>query len=318
MDTRRKRQLDSNIVQHVTRTIYGSYFQTCRVLRRPLDIKEHTTINEALNDDVKIPFQPRVLTLGSQEVESFDPTNDSDLINIGYVIIGNGGHMTNISGNNIPYMSANIHEATDAAPFSMLPFVCKPVDNDLSDEERENYRLRKVLEIDGELYVAYYAKKLDFSNSDVSMVKSITTNGVTTYNPFIPTINNLRPTPVTPGVENEGAKVYASATANFVFKEKDIAYLMEACTNLYGSANEAVISEIGLCSGMDKKIVRSYATEGAQNSSSAIANRNLKEAVAVQCCCFISSYYQANYGMSGFEIAFDVGAIEPLFGRGIQ
>lgn len=308
-------QLDNNIVQHVTRTIYGSYLQTSRVLRRPMNVLEFTTINEALNDDIKIPFQPKVGTLGAQVAEPFDPMNDSDLIDIGYVVIGNGGHITNISGNNVPYMSANIHQATDAAPFRMIPFVCKPIDQDISDAERENYRLRKVLEIEDELYVAYYAKKLSFSNSEVNMIKSVTTNGETVYTPFVPTINNLRPEPISPGVENDGSKVFASANGVFTFTEKDIAYLMEACVNMYGSVSDAVISEIALCSGLDKKIVRSYPTEGGQTAGGGIANRNLKEAVAVQVCCFINSYYQANYGMSGFEIAFDIGAIEPLFGK---
>lgn len=308
-------QLDNNIIQHVTRTIYGSYLQTCRVLRRPMDIKEFTTINEVINDEIKVPFQPQVGTIGLQETESFDPQNDSDLIDIGYVIIGNGGHVTNISGNNVPYMSANIHQATDAAPFKIIPFVCKPIEQDISDAERENYRLRKVLEIDGELYVAYFAKKLSFNNSEVNMIKSVTTNGETTYTPFIPTINNLRPIPIQPGVENDGSKVFASANGVFTFTEKDIALLMEACINMYGSISDAVISEIALCSGVDKAVVRSYPSEGAQTAGGAIANRNLKEAVAVQVCCFINSYYQANYGMSGFEIAFDIGAIEPLFGK---
>lgn len=306
----------SNILQHVTRTIYGSNLQTCRVLLRPLNIKEHTTINEAINDSIKVPFQPKTLTRGMHETEPFNSTNDSHKIQIGYVVIGNGGHTPAISANNsVSYMGLNIHQSTDAAPFRMIPFVCRPFDADLPNEERSKYRLRKTLEIDGELYVAYYAKKLDFSNSNIEMNIGRTVNGVTTEEVFTPTVNNIRATPVRPGVENDGTKTYCSAKAVFDFTEKDVAYLIEASINMFGSANEAIISEIAFCSGVDKKIIRSYPAEGAQVANTAIASRNLMEAQAVQVCCFANTYYQANFGMLGFTVPFDIGASEPLFGK---
>lgn len=307
--------MSTNVINHVTRTVYGAYLQTCRVLLRPLDIKENSTINEAMSDSVKIPFQPSVLSAGLQEPEPFDSVNDSNKINIGYVVIGNGGHVSSITANDTTYMDFNIHQSTDAAPFKLMPFVCRPIDSDISDSERVNYRLRKVLEIDGELYVAYYAKRLDFSNSDVNMVLSTSVNGETTYAPFNPTVNNLRPLPIAPGIENDGTKTFAVAKTIFRFSDKDIMYLTEACVNLYGSANEAIISEIAFCSGVDKKIVRSYPHTGSSASDSSIGNRNLNEAVAVQVACFVNTYYQANFGINGLEIAFDIGAIEPLFGR---
>lgn len=308
--------MSNNIIQHVTRTIYGSYLQTTRVLRRPVDIKEFTTINEAINDPIKVPHQPRVQTIGKQETEPYDDTNDSDLIKIGYVVIGNGGHMASVgAGNNISYMDLNVHESTDSAPFKMIPFVCRPIANDLPDDERANYRLRKVLTIDGEHYVAYFAKVLDFTNSEVQMNIARTISGKTETTPFVPTINNIRATPVTPGTINDGTKVFAAAKAVFTFNEKDVGYLIEAAINLYGSAREAIISELAFCSGVDKKIVREYPVDGNQTSNGAIANRNLLEAQAVQVCCFANTYYQANFGMLGFEVPFDIGAIEPLFGK---
>lgn len=306
----------SNILQHVTRTIYGSNLQTARVLLRPLDIKEHTTINEAINDEIKVPFQPDIPTRGMQETEAFNATNDSPRIQIGYVVIGNGGHTTALSSkNSVSYMGLNIHQSTDAAPFRMIPFVCRPIAADLPDDERVNYRLRKTLLIDGQLYVAYYAKKLDFSNSEIEMNISRTINGETTDEEFNPTVNNIRATPIAPGVENDGTKTYCSAKATFDFTEKDVAYLIEASINMFGSANEAIISEIAFCSGVDKRIIRSYPANGAQVASTAISSKNLMEAQAVQVCCFANTYYQANFGMLGFTVPFDIGASEPLFGK---
>lgn len=308
--------MNNNILQHVTRTIYGSYLTTCRNLLKPLDILEHTTLNEAVNDEIKVPFQPDILTKGMQEPEPYDPVNDSNRIKVGYVAIGNGGHTTAVSTNSsISYMGQHVHQSTDTSPFRMIPFVCRPIEADIPDEDRGNYRLRKVLEINGELYVAYYLKVLDFSNSDVTMRIARTVNGESTENEFIPTVANMRATPVAPGVENDGTKTYVSANALFDFTEKDVSYLIEACINLYGSANEAIISEIAFCSGLDKPIMRSYPDDGPQTSNSNIAGRGLYEAVAVQVCCFANTYYQASFGMKGFSVPFDIGASEPLFGK---
>lgn len=307
--------MKTNIIQHVTKTIYGSELQTARVLLRPLNVREFTTINEAISDSIKVPYQPKVSTQGLQEFESFDPVNDSPKISIGYVVIGNGGHNTSITANETSFQTPRVHQATDAAPFKMIPFICKPAAADISDEERRNYRLRKILIIDGEPYVAYYAKVLDFSNSEVNTIISRTINGETIYTPFVPTINNLRPIPVPPGVEDDGTKIFASATTTFEFTEKDVEYLTEASINMFGSPHEAIISEIGFCSGLDKKIVRAYPLEGSQTTDSTIASRNLVEAAAVQVTCFVNTYFQASFGMGGFSITFDVGAIEPLFGK---
>lgn len=305
--------MSGNLVKHAVRTIYGSNLQTLRQLGKDIDIYEHSTINEVLSDPLSVRFQPSNQNLGLQECDAYNPSEDSDRLKMGYVVIGNGGHTNSVTANDVGYMGLNIHSPTDAALFNMLPFICRPIDMDLDDEQRRDYRLRKVLQIDGEFYVAYYAKVLDFSNSDVNMVISTTVNGETTSLPFRPNVNNLRPKPIQAGVENDGSKVHATANVPLKFTTQDVAYLNEACMNLYGSTADAIISEIGICSGADKPIVRSYSTAGGTSDSS-IANRDLYESVGVQVCCFVNTYYQANLGYQGMSIIFDVGAIEPLFG----
>ena len=72
-----------------------------------------------------------------------------------YFCIGNGGENPNT-----PYAILDVHD-WETRLYNMVPFRCVPISADLSVEERKNYRLKKVIEIDGNRYYAYYAKVFD-------------------------------------------------------------------------------------------------------------------------------------------------------------
>ncbi|MGL4950038.1 MAG: DUF7208 family protein [Anaeroplasmataceae bacterium] len=74
---------------------------------------------------------------------------------VNYFCIGNGGENPNT-----PYAILDIHD-WETRLYNMVPFRCVPVSNDLSVAERKLYRLRKMIEIDGSQYYAYYAKVFD-------------------------------------------------------------------------------------------------------------------------------------------------------------
>lgn len=76
--------------------------------------------------------------------------NFQDKVN--YFCIGNGGENPNT-----PYAILDVHD-WETRLYNMVPFRCVPISADLTAEERKNYRLRKVIEIDGNKYYGYYAK----------------------------------------------------------------------------------------------------------------------------------------------------------------
>lgn len=303
----------ADAVKIVTRTIYGAALQTSHTLKTAHQVREFTTINEALNVPEIVPYQPTPLTAGAQVPQSYNPETDTNNLAVQYWCIGNGGHgMVSKGEKAIPLPITDAHRSNDACLYEILPFVVKTVDQDLSREQRVNYRLRKILMIDGEYYVAYYARKLPSQELSSKMLHTKVQDGVSTTVEFIPSINNLNPTKPIIGQENDGSYLSVSSSILIDFTEQDVNWLKEACEVLYGSAEFAIISEIAICSGIDKVIQQEYPLNGTQTSTN-ISTQNLFEAVAVQVSCFINPFYSAISGNQGFGFDLDLGAAEPLF-----
>ncbi len=140
------------------------------------------------------------------------------------------------------------------------------------------------------------------------MEKVTVTDGVSNTVAFIPDSSNLNPTP--PPLDNSGVNVvsgdYVTATARvgLVFTEADINELLNVAEVLYEDDDYAIISEIGLCSGLDKLVTAT----GANNTSF-----NFQEAIAVQVVSHINTFLQLKFTNTGTTVLLDVGATEPLF-----
>ena len=151
----------SDAVKIVTRTIYSAQMQTNLTLKIPHRIVEFSTLNEAIKVSNIVPYQPVPATVGMQLAESYNPATDSARLGIQYWCIGNGGHTLITSGTKaIPVPIEKPHRASDSCLYDLMPFVLKPIDQDLTKEQRANYRLRKILKIENEFYVAYFLRKL--------------------------------------------------------------------------------------------------------------------------------------------------------------
>lgn len=304
----------ADAVKIVTRTIYGAALQTAQTLKIPHQIREFTTVNEAINVPEIVPYQPSPLTVGAQVPQSYNAETDTRNLAVQYWCIGNGGHNMVTKGEKaIPLPITEVHRSNDACLYEILPFVVKPVDQDLSREQRENYRLRKILMIDDEYYVAYYARKLPTQELASKMLHTKVQDGNATTVEFIPSINNLNPSKPIIGQENDGSFLSVSSSVLIDFTDQDVTWLKEACEILYGTSEFAIISEIAICSGIDKLIQQEYPLNGTQTSTN-IASQNLMEAVGVQVSCFMNPFYSAISGNQGFSFDLDLGAAEALFG----
>lgn len=303
----------ADAIKHVTRTIYGSDLQTSQTLKIPYRIREFTTINEALNVPEIVPYQPNPLTAGAQVPPSYNAETDTSGLAVRFWCIGNGGHSMVTKGEKgIPLIISNAHRSNDACLYDLLPFAVKPIDQDFTREQRANYRLRKILFIDGEYYAAYYARKLPTQQLASKMLHTKIQSGIAATVEFIPSINNLKPVKPTIGQENDGSYLSVSSSIVIDFTEQDVNLLKESCEILYGSADFAIISEIAVCSGIDKVVQQEYPLNGTQTSTN-ISNQNILEAVGVQVSCFMNTFYSAISGNQGFGFDLDLGAAEPLF-----
>ncbi len=306
----------SDAVRSVVRTIFSAKLQTCQALKIPYDIPEMSTLNEAINLPDVVPYQPTPLTSGAQLAQSYNPETDSNGVSIQYWCIGNGGHnLVSTGSQGGPYPDEKPHRASNTGFYNQIPFVVKHIDQDLTREQRALYRLRKILLIDGEYYAAYYARKLPIQNVEPKLLHTKIQNGIATTTEFVPTLNNLNPPDPIIGQENDGSYLSVSSTMSIDFNAQDVAWLQEACELLYGTSKAAIISEIAICSGIDKPINQEYPLTGTQTSNN-ITNQGLMEAVGVQVNCFIIYFFSANYSNQGFSFDFDIGAAEPLFAGG--
>lgn len=277
-------------MEHVTRTIYGSYLQTCLKLKVEHVISPFTTLNEKLGIQSGVVPPPGVY-----------PT-------VGYYVWGNKGHQGQIGADGIPLVIAAQHRATDAALFNQLPFVLREVNNDLTSIERAKYGLRRVEVRGGINYVAYYLKRIDKTNVVAEMQYRSNTNGTITTTPFVPTADNLSPTPVVipeGGVTTlTGDYAIVSAQTDISLTAWEVAEMLNVAEIIYGDSNYAIISELGICSGVDK-VITVTPTVGAPF--------NFNEVIAVQISTHIAVMNVLTSSNEGVTRLLDFGTNDPLF-----
>ena len=273
------------IMHMYTRTVYGAAAQTAANRNLTYIPPDHSTLNE------KFSIQ-ELAVLEAGEGHS-----------ITHFVIGNNGHRAAVGADGFAYTSANNHQPTDAACYGHLPFIIRPITDDLTIAERANYALRRQETHGGVDYFVYYAKKLDVSGATVILNKTNIDAGISTTVPFEPTTDNLNPTPLEPTagtniIESSGEFVSASSAVTILFDANDATELRNAALIIHGSEEYALISEIGFLTSVEHVV-----TEGAVTYT---------ELVQASIAIFVSCYYQMVMQTNGFEFIADAGITEPL------
>lgn len=277
-------------MKSTTATIYGAKLLAHLLFGRPYGLVPNTTLNE--RHDVQAGIAP---------------TADEQL-KIGYLQIGNGGHRNAVGADNHPYTSPNWHLPSDASCFKPIPFVLRRVDNDLTPAEQSRYALRKLVEVDGVYYWAYFLRRLDVSNVTPQMlINTVGEDGVVTSRPFVPNSDNLNPTPtdISPegSVTSSGEYLTASATVEVVFSAAEIEEIIEACRILYDNEGYAVISEMAIVAGCDRIVT----ANGPGNTTF-----NFNEALAATVISFLTTYHNLPAANNGITEILEMGTTEAM------
>ena len=277
-------------MEHVTRTVYGSFLQTCLKLKIPHVVAQFTTLNE------KLGIQSGVLPA------------PGTYPSVSYYCLGNKGHTSQIGADGIGLNIVAQHRATDAALFNQLPFVLRPITEDLTVSERSNYALRRVETHGGDSYIAYYLRRINKTGTVAEMQYRSNTNGTITVTPFVPTADNLSPTPVVipdTGVSTlTGDYVTVTAEVDISLSAWEVAELINVAEVLYGDSNYAIISELGICSGVDKMITV---------TPSVGSSFNFNEAIGVQINTHVAVLNMLTSSNSGVMRILGLGTNDPLF-----
>lgn len=278
-------------MENITRTVYAAVVQTAAYLGVPTPILENSTLNESL------------------DINRTDRPSPTERPTVGLFVWGNMGHSSTTGANGISLNIVVPHRATDGGLFNILPFVLRELNNDLPAQQRQNYALRKQVVYNGRNYYAYYGRR--FSKEGVVPVASyvsVDENGKETITAFQPSRTNLNPT--RPAMDNEGVWVNSGdyvtvkARIELTMSAAEVNDMKEVARIVYGNEAYAIMSEIGICTCVD----RTVRVNGAAGSQF-----NFNEAIATQIASHLAVNYNLQYVNDYLSIAIDVGANEPLY-----
>jgi len=280
--------IDQQLI-NVTRTCYSAYLQTSKYMGlSPFRIIPHTTLNEKFN------------------IQSGISPNVGEMPNVRYLVIGNMGHYTVKGPDNTDETVNYIHRANDAALYNQIPFVMREVGDDLPADRRDQYCLRTTENVGGKNYIVYYGRRLNMTGIQPQLLELTVINGIITATPYVPTVDDLNPKP--PVISNSGTVIGSNKTvsASAIVKVSLSAEEIRDITNAYrirtGSTRSPTISEMGLCSGVDRRVTASG------------SNFQYNEVIACQINVFIATNHPIGYNSSGLDLTFDVGGVEPMLG----
>lgn len=273
---------------NVVRTAAASILQTCQYLGLPLRTYSNFSLNQ------KLGILP----------DEVPTTNEKSAVK--YLAIGNGGHDMVIGGNGKVKWRAVHHTPRHSAMYNQLPFVLRPIANDLPLMERAKYRLRRVETHGGESYIAYYLRVLDLTGVEAGMEFRTVNNGVTTSTPYNPTLEDLNPVPPVlvggQSVTTTGDYIASSAKIPYLMTPEEVTEFVNACTIIEGEEGYAVISEMATVAGVDRSVTQTIAGQP----------QTYLEAIYAQITSFISTAYVMEHQTDGIRLTLDVGNVEPL------
>lgn len=279
------------------RTLIGNENQVRRELGLPFIVRPNSTLNQLLS------INPQLIP----------PSNVIPTIN--YFCIGMGGVSQQNCNEGVRTSilpKVYQHHSDNTGLFKMIPFVMREINNDLSPVERAMYALRRTEEHKGTNYFVYYLKRLDLSQVNVEtnlITKEVIGQGQlqTTTTEYEPTESNLKPTArdLSTTEENVLRATYGRTVAQVPVRldANDVNELYNVFNIIAGDPMAAVVTEIGLVSGVDK--IMEITTSGGR--------AQFNEVIAAQVSHINRTllYLAANSG--GFTSLFNCGINEPIF-----
>ena len=221
-----------------------------------------------------------------------------------YMAIGNGGHKVTVdgTGNHIP--SAILHTPLDAALYNHIPFKLHLETADKAFD-KTNYRLRRVIDIGGVNYVAYYLKVIVASSITNNTI--VSNGGVITTSPYNPNIARLSPTPIpltaNTVIDNDPSYVSTFSNIPFQLSLTEISEIKTNITTLYGATSPLVISELGLVAGSED----SFGVIFPDTTTASYI-----DIIGAQITSFNSIFYMLDFVTDPIDININIGQTEPL------
>lgn len=180
------------------------------------------------------------------------------------------GYVIGIGGNPVieGYQSYafNEHTPMDGALFTHVPFIVRDYNLDLTAEEKANYRMRVVETINNQQYVCYYMKKVtDYELNRVFYNIKTINDGKSVASPTLSVLDTnvssiLNPTPKNRSVSyqtrNDAEYMSKLAKIRFELTETELEEIKRGIE--IKGFQSSIITEIGLCTGVDIESTEGY------------------------------------------------------------
>lgn len=271
-----------------TASMYGAFVQSNILFDKPYEFVPNTTLNER------------------HEVQAGVVPNTTERMAIRYWGIGRGGHRNMTGEGEEFYTTEELHDARDASMFKPIPFIIRPIENDLDPATRAKYAMRVVQPINGRTYVLYYLRRMDTSRVSPQMMLNLVNGNNVTSKPFVPTRENLFPVaqriPTNTETEVSGEYGSVSTIIETLLTADEVSELIEACRILYNNPNYAVISEIAIVAGADRIVKGQGVGAGTIDYS---------EALCATVMSILITYHLATATNRGIKETLEMGTTEP-------
>lgn len=271
-----------------TRTIYGAALAAAQRTKEPLAILPNSTLNEKFD-------------VFKNELPGTD-----EMPLVAYLAIGLNGRVMELTANGLYKSTPREYEPSWASLLKHIPFIVRPVKEDLTASERANYRMRRVELHDGVQYACYYLRKQDLSAHPLRVEKRVVINGVVTSQAWTPSLSDLNPVPLSPNpnqvMTTGNDYLSVSKKVPVVFTPTEIQEIMNGCNIIYGSPDYANVSEMAVVSGIERTLVGDF------NGTA----RDYVEVIYAQVCDFVKTFFSCPDSLDGATVNLDIGSNEPL------
>lgn len=263
-------------------------------------------VQNALRWNTKLRILPNS-TLNQKFVVAADALPyDTDKVTSQYFVLGING-VEYIPFQDMYKSQWRNYRPTQAALFKHIPLVMRRMTEPLSPTERNNLRLRVIEVHNGVSYECWYARLTGHDETPADAEKRTVINNVITPDNWSPALSDLNPTPesLDPNapVENGRSYIAVSKKVKIILTPADIQELINSATIKFGDPNLADISELAICSGVDRRIPGDF--NGTQ--------QNYIESIYTQINDFMRVRFSAPDSLGGKELDLDIGTSEPMF-----
>lgn len=271
-----------------TRTAIGTLLQTCHKHKLAYTYLDNSVMNKLLNvfPDVNPPA--------------------GELPYVQYVAIGIGALGVAFGANNRKTLYPLPHDPQHTGLYDQIPFVMRPITNDLNGTERQRFRLRQLKTVNNVAYACYYLRMMDLSTTQAKLELRHISEGNIESEPWTPRVEHQKPTPptVNPGQVLTTGDDYIASTAQsrFQLTAWDIDELINVSNILFSEDGAITISEMAICSGLDETLSGDF--NGVPLSYT--------DAIGVQITDFVQTMIPVFYNRAGAGINMDTGSVEPL------